>query len=84
MRCVTTAMLSHLPHGCFSVVAFSACEAGPSSSSLGGHCLSLQVVDVAPELLRICSVTLAENKIPPGEGGWRGGGGAPELGAART
>lgn len=24
-----------------------------------------QVVDVAPELLRICSVTLAENKIPP-------------------
>ncbi|XP_030658525.1 importin-4 isoform X3 [Nomascus leucogenys] len=27
-----------------------------------------QVIDVAPELLRICSLILADNKIPPGEG----------------
>lgn len=33
-----------------------------------------QVVDVAPELLRICSLILAENKIPPGESGGNGQG----------
>ena len=33
-----------------------------------------QVVDVAPELLRICSLILADNKIPPGEGGSSGQG----------
>lgn len=26
-----------------------------------------QVLDVAPELLRICSLILADNRIPPGE-----------------
>lgn len=28
---------------------------------------SPQVVDVAPELLRICSLILADSRIPPGE-----------------
>lgn len=28
-----------------------------------------QVVDVAPELLRICSLIQADNKTPPGESG---------------
>lgn len=35
---------------------------------------------MAPELLRICSLTLADNKIPPGEGG-RHAQGLGQLGA---
>ena len=45
--------------------------------------LSPQVVDVAPELLRICSLILAENKVPPGEGGSCGQG-RGEAGSSRA
>lgn len=60
---------------------------GPGLLALPSQPVSpaLQVVDVAPELLRICSLILAENKIPPGELGavGRGGGRGGQLGTYR-
>lgn len=47
---------------------------GPRAAGTESGFLPPQVVDVAPELLRVCSLVLAESKIPPGEGGGRGQG----------
>lgn len=46
--------------------------------------LSPQVVDVAPELLRICSLIQADSRVPAGEGGSHAEGGSGEMRSGRA
>lgn len=56
---------------------------GPGALLPESALLSPQVVGVAPELLRVCSLILAENKVPPGDGGGCGQGWG-EVGSSRA